>query len=362
MRLSSARLKLILWALLAALILTGCKTEVGDSAEIECANPVPVNWIISKTLCRHLDAMPVIITHPATLPNDHSLPVYLVLHGFGGVPAACEEFPNNPKPDRIMIYNCSDPDNNARSWWGPLGGTNDAGRRLALSINKAYELFGASIDLFAGVTCTGVSMGGGGCILQSMIMPDGLWRSGMTIDAIVPHTLIAENNYSPEQQAAWGFFPASKFDVREQMRRGSLRGTRYRLQGHTNDSLGVFDTDFFRYCDMYKIECFGLWSTLGHDHNCGLNLPCASLGRQRQAVIFTDSTGNYWGTSGHHNLGLSSYQDDTGIYVRYQRYTSIGAGVPDMPETIQVNVTVDGVTSSITLQSSEQYTKLESGK
>lgn len=344
---------LILCAVLAWM-LYGCKTEAGDSADIYCGAPWPVNGVIDVTHCVHQDGMPMMITHPHVLPNDNSLPVVLKLHGYGGYPKACTDYRQNPPAGQIVIYNCSDPDNNTRSWWGPLGGTNDAGQRLALSINKAYELFGGSIDFYKGVTCVGVSQGGTGCIIQSMILPDGLWKWGMTVDAVVPHTLFSENNYGEQQQAAWGYYPASKFDVREQMAAGRLRHTRFRIQGHTNDSLGVLDTDFFRYCDQYLVECFGLWNTLGHNHNCGFNFDCNAHGRQRQAVIFTHSSGNQWDAAvGHYNLGLTSYRNETGVYVRYQKIAD------DQPEAITVNATVDGVTYQLALQSGEQPLRIE---
>tara|TARA_B100001540_G_scaffold242194_1_gene216994 strand:- start:2428 stop:5778 length:3351 start_codon:yes stop_codon:yes gene_type:complete len=362
------------------MLLGGCKTEAGSSRDVVCSDPEPVTELWNAYRCSFSgepyttkteaeDGIPLLIIAPNPLPRDNSLKLRLALHGTGGVPKACTEPNQDPQAGYITIANCSTQDGDDATWWGPNQGKNHAGYRLAVSLNKAVELMKPSIDFGAGVECVGASMGGTGCILQAMLMPDGFWRNWLSVvDATVPHTNFAgkQGRYwrDPAVQRAWQGYDISAADLEEQMRKGRLSHVYFKLQGHTNDNLGVFDLDFLRYCDKYKVACFAMWGLGWHVQGGepGVNLPWrdryagpdAQVRRLGVLPVFTGSTANHLQDAdgkgyprGHYNLGLSwnskGVRDTEGgltLPLRYLRHTDIGGGIPDQPEVATFDLTI----------------------
>ena len=278
------------------------------------------------------------ISSQNSMPKDYSTHLVVDLHGYTPTPQACEN-DDGARANAMVIKNCAAhyPDHNnygaggnvPMGWWGIFEGTNSNGFRISESIVRAFEKYTQSIDWGRGITLQGTSYGGTGAILQSMLLPNEVSRRFISVvHANLPHTMFVKKDPNPHDgiderghyyrdpavQWAWGDFDTSKADFAVAAAEGRVDRIYYRVNGGTNDSLGIVDLDFFRICDQYKIACFGTWHQAGHEiAEPGINLPFNALyNSPEQDVrfdqvlpVFTQSTANNWGERGHYNLGLS---------------------------------------------------------
>lgn len=244
-------------------------------------------------------------------------------------------------------------------WWGWYRGPSNS-MRLGLSLTRAAADLDA--NLTPGVQIEGSSYGGTGAILQSMMLreSDPWWGQSIAIvRADVPHTLFVENwlDYDPIN-VAWEGYDRDGANVQTQMAKGALDDIYYRINGSPSDTSVVFDTKIFRYCNTYRVACFGTWHNAGHSlKEDGINLPFYSLYAgdhmdvrlDRMLPIFTNSSANHWGElRGHYNLGLSWHQggyfidllDGVLVPIRYKAHRNIGGGIPDQPDSATFDITI----------------------
>jgi len=337
--------------------------------DVECDAPQPINYLYSKVQCRFhgypwaIDVAPVAYL----IPTSGKLRLTIQRHGYTAVPVSCTNA-DGYQAGELIIKPCSAffPDQRLlgtnpllMSWGGPLQGHNYEGYLACAAIEHAVKTWGARIDFNAGFTLRGTSEGGTYAILQSVLMPC-VWREFIkTVDATLPHTLFVKQPTGqywrdPSVRAAWGGFDWREADIATAFANGRAKNVYYRIRGATNDSLGIVDLDFFKFCDEHRVRCFGTWDRGGHSFTGepGVYLP-RDVGAY-PAAILTDSSGNVWGMErGHYNAGLTSWLDGGRVYVRYQRLTGIGAGIPDMPEVITVNATYNGATYPLEIQSGQ---------
>jgi len=338
------------------------------ATEPECNAPEPINYLYSKVQCYFRGYPWAVEVAPIAylVPKTGTLRLTIQRHGFTATPTACTNA-DGYVAGELVIKPCASsfPDLRAYgtnplllAWGGPFQGSNLEGALACAAIEHAVKTWGARIDFNAGFTLRGTSEGGTYAILQSILMPC-VWQSMIrTVDATLPHTLFVKQPTGqywrdPSVRAAWGAFDWREADIATAFANGRGKNVYYRIRGATNDSLGIVDLDFFRLCDQHSVRCFGTWDAGGHSHTGepGVALP-RDVGSY-PAAILTDSSGNVWGERGHYNAGLTSWLDGGRLYVRYQRLTGIGAGIPDMPETITVNATYNGATYPLTLNSGQ---------
>lgn len=283
------------------------------------------------------------------LPKEGKLILTIDLQGFPGL-SACDT-DSGGQDGRLLIRPCASSKTGKLpgqiTWWGPYGGTNNAGWRIASALRFAQEKWGDRIDAEAGIHCIGTSMGATGCILQSMILPDPVLRSQITeVNVTLPFTDFITTQYQrdPAVKKAWGKYPDYSASVPLRMEKGELNKIVYKIKGGSNDDLGEVGTNFFEWCDTYVIACYGFWWAGDRPHTVsgepGVLNPYFTQERGKPLVIFTDSTGDHDGIRGHHNLGLSYRHTSGGLEVTYSRKTNIGGGVPDQPQSIDVTVTL----------------------
>jgi hypothetical protein len=336
-------------------------------ADVECDAPQAVNYLYDKVQCRFngypwaIDVAPVAYL----VPKTGTLKLTIQRHGYTALPVSCTNA-DGYQAGELIIKPCAAfyPDQRLygssllMNWGGPFLGSNLEGSLACAAIEYAVQRWNARIDYTAGFTLRGTSEGGTYAILQSVLMPC-VWREFIrTVDATLPHTLFVKQPTGqywrdPSVRAAWGGFDWREADVATAFENGRANNVYYRIRGATNDDLGRVDLDFFRLCDTHKTRCSGIWDRGGHSATGepGVNLP-RNTGAY-PAAILTDSSGNQWGERGHYNAGLTSWLDGGRLYVRYQRLTGIGGGIPDQPETITVNATVNGMTYPLTITSGQ---------
>lgn len=359
----------------------------GDPTAMTCAEGIPVNGIFDRVQCTFSRApyttpggttsFPASYIVPHVMPTDNSLRVVVDMHGYTAIPTNCINN-NGSMAGAIVIKHCAAyyPKHTdfavngtlPMDWWGIFKGVNGNGHRISESLARALEKWGDSIDLGRGFTLRGISYGGTGAILQSMLLPAGS-NFVSVVHANVPHTLFvqADTNSAdgiderghyfrdPAVRLAWGDFDIAKADFAKVAASGSISHIYYRINGATNDSLGIVNLDFFRLCEKHKIACFGTWHQGGHNlTEPGVNLPFGQLFDSPQQdvrldqvlPVFTKSTANHWGPRGHYNLGLAwdssnivNTADALAVPIRYRRYTNIGP-IPDQPMSASFNITL----------------------
>ncbi len=249
-------------------------------------------------------------------------------------------------------------------WWGWYRGPSNS-MRLGLSVSKAAMDLDSDMD--AGIYLEGSSYGGTGAILQSMMLrqADPWWGNLISVvRADIPHTNFIKNwmNYKPVD-LAWEGYNRDGADIEKQMANGSLDQIYYRVNGSPADTSVIFDLEFFRLCNQYKVACFGTWHNAGHTiAEPGINLPFYSLYAgpdmdvrlDQMLPVFTNSSANHWGNKrGHYNLGLQWHQggyyidSDVGVLlpIRYVAQRNIGGGIPDQPSQATFDVTVRRITN-----------------
>jgi len=307
-------------------------------------NPLPVTK--SLKFKAHFDGYSAVLAGPNGCTSyDHSQAGYIVSRNCPGHYPRLDLYPGSPL-----------------DWGGIFNGEKAYGWRIAAMFTRANERWGSSIDWGAGITLEGSSYGGTTAILQSVILPDRLWRRQISIvNAHVPQTLFVSPNggywRDPAVRLAWGSYDTNKADIVK--RANKVRHIYYRVNGSPADTAVVFDLDFFRQvCDQRKIACFGTWHDTGHNlTEPGVNLPFLSLysGPDMQVrldtllPVFTNSTANYWGRRGHYNLGLEwanvsqpfiDTKNRVVVPVRYLRHTNLGGDIPDQPLTATFDLTI----------------------
>lgn len=359
----------------------------GRPDQILCGDNQPINARYNRVECDFSEqpyippaatqAFPASVIVPTPLPHDYSLRLVADLHGYTSIPRVCEN-DNGAEQGVLLLKNCashypSHVDYRINGtlpmgWWGIFGGVNSNGYRLSETARHALENYTDSIDWASGITLRGTSYGGTGSILQSMLMPQG--RALITVvQANIPHTLFVKQDpdsgdnvderghyyRDPAVQLAWGDVDPAEADFARAAAANKISHIYYRINGATNDNLGIVDLDFFRYCDEYKIACFGTWHTGGHNTSePGVNLPFTALYTAPEMdvklgqllPVFTHSSANNWGARGHYNLGLS--WNSSGIErsanklvvpIRYKRSTQLGP-LEDQPRDATFNLTL----------------------
>lgn len=374
------RLGLGLAGLTVMLFAQAALSMSGHPSEILCDEAKTVSSSLDRVQCEFYQQpyippsarqnYPTSIIVPKTPPNDNSLKMVADLHGYTVFPRSCES-DTTASPGTLLVLNCAShypahaeheiDGRRPMGWWGLFGGINSNGYRLNQSMQTAFEKYWDSIDLAAGITLRGTSYGGTGSILQSIIFPD---KTGQRIISVVhaniPHTLFVRRDPNindgtdnrghyfrdPAVKLAWGDFDPALADFAGAAASGKVSHIYYRINGGTNDDLGIVDLEFFRLCDRYKIACFGTWHKGGHNiTEPGVNMPFQRLyDSPEQKVdlgilpVFTNSTANNWGERGHFNLGLAwdskniaITQEELIVPIRYRRHTDMGP-LADQPE------------------------------
>lgn len=359
----------------------------GRPDQIRCGDDQAINGRYNRVECDFFEQpfippaanedFPASIIAPNPLPHDYSLRLVADLHGYTAIPRSCEN-DNGAEEGALILKNCAShyPShvdyrvNNTlpMGWWGIFGGINSNGFRLAETARHAMEAYTDSIDWAQGITLRGTSYGGTGSILQSIMMPKGQ-RIVSVVHANIPHTLFVKKDPDPRDndderghyyrdpavQLAWGDIDPDEADFERAAASNKVGHIYYRINGATNDSLGIVDLDFFRICDQYKIACFGTWHTGGHNTaEPGLNLPFNDLYTAPEMdvkldqllPVFTHSSANNWGARGHYNLGLSWKSSgievspsEIVVPIRYKRSTQLGL-LEDQPRSATFNLTL----------------------
>ncbi|TVO69191.1 HzsA-related protein [Denitromonas ohlonensis] len=265
------------------------------------------------------------------------------------------------------------------SWAYGADGQIYAGRRLAGSIEYLLQRY-PQIDVDKlGIVLKGGSMGGGGAVSQSMILPDP-WRARIAyvtgaIGLIMPRRIAQRN---PGMYAGWppdrggGRVSWDRIDFAIQAERDPVvRGIHYRHVFSTDDGFsagpdGNTQLEFVNLVEKHRIGGAFSWFRNGHNSSePGVSLPALSefeapeqdVTLDRAHPAFTRSTGNHPLLAedrvdearfprGHYNMGLlwdhAKIVDTASQLVfpiRYKRRTGIGAEVPDQPARITVSVT-----------------------
>ena len=230
-----------------------------------------------------------------------------------------------------------------------------------------------------GIVLTGGSMGGGGAVIQSMILPDP-WRQRIAyvsvLAGLVMPRRIAQRNpgqygrIPPDRGASKVLWDRMDFAIQAAID-PVVRGIHYRHAFSSNDGFsagpdGNTQLEFVNLVEQHHIGGAFSWVRYGHTGGePGVNLPWLSnfehpdqdVTLDRAHPAFTQSTGNYPLTAqervdearfprGHYNLGLLwnharivDTATEIALPIRYQRHTGIGGGIPDQPERITVSVT-----------------------
>lgn len=363
----------------------------GRPDQINCAGTTPISGNWNRQQCEFYDQpyvpeaatvdFPVSLILPHPMPNDYSLRLVADMHGYTAIPETCKNN-NGAQKGVLVIKNCashypSHVDYRINGtlpmgWWGLFGGINSNGYRISESVRHALDEYTDAVDWNAGITLRGQSYGGTGAILQSMMMPGNGRRIVSVVHANIPHTLFVKQDNDPNDdiderghyyrdpavRLAWGDADPSRADFARAAASGDVRHIYYRINGGTNDNLGIVDLDFFRICDQYKIACFGTWHQAGHNlTEPGMNLPYTQLfDSPEQDVklnqilpVFTKSTANNWGPRGHYNLGLSwnfknirRSPEELIVPIRYRRHTNMGL-ISNQPADATFTVTLRNI-------------------
>lgn len=235
------------------------------------------------------------------------------------------------------------------------------------------------IDLDRGIIVQGTSMGGAG-LMAALLMPDP-WRSRIAyVRGAIPVFLLprlvrghgtVDFQMWPDDAGAgaawwdsWDFARLAQTDA-------VLRGMHYRVQFSTNDAFarsasGNSQVEFINALEANRIGGAATWVRNGHSYTeKGVALPKVQdfevkdqdVTLDRAHPAFTNSTGNWPQTAadrsnvaayprGHYNLGLTwahagvvDTLNELSIPIRYHARGGFGAGIPDQPLSITVDVT-----------------------
>ncbi|QID16855.1 hypothetical protein G3580_03920 [Nitrogeniibacter mangrovi] len=330
-------------------------------------DPHGVDFQVAYARRQHLPPHPrlLVTLHPSAMGNGYV--------GQAFAPPAFADFElrnqdaqiHSPKADRWT------------EWWTySRDGVGYPGRRLAGSIEALVARY-PQIDVRdKGFILAGSSMGGGGAVVQSMILP-APWRSRIAyvtaaIGGVMPR--LKPDNYRhlwpPDSGATRHLWDAIDFSI--QARSDPIvRNLHYRHRFSSNDPFFTKDgvneqMPFVNICEAERISCEATWVQAGHaPYERGVKMPSITdfevpeqdVTLDRAFPAITHSTGNFPLTAaerldttryprGHYNLGIvwnhAQIVDDAEQIVfplRYVRHTGFGGGIPDQPESVTVSVT-----------------------
>jgi len=350
-------------------------------------------WLPTQTPFKihNLGHYPVTYQVPQGLKGGEKMTIGVTLYGWFGGSSYCENF-GDAAPNSIAIRNCSSEYplgsfDAGLGWWSYFGAaqnngvaSNADGERIAESVLSVMARHADSVDADAGITFGGNSYGGGGSIIQSMVLPR-IQNHIALVYSIVPTMLLVKNELvlSPYPKVAWGKNmdqeTLDSLDFRKVAPSGKLNNIFYRIVSGSDDDRNSFDAEFYVICNQYKMPCLGTWHKGGHSGaEPGINLtsdvypdPKMKSRLDRVLPVFTNSTantkitttigtnGNVIATTeprGHYNLGLS--WNDSGIlqdagqltmplkYKAYKNFSSdqVSKPFPDMLDNITASVTI----------------------
>lgn len=302
------------------------------------------------------------------------------MHGSGGGKGSMWVFGPSPKGDiEVRAQDAETYNADWREWWSySADGVAYPGRRIAAALEFLTERY--KIDFKQrGLVLDGPSMGGGGAVIQAMILPDP-WReliaySSARAGVIMPRQVRRRNpgqyvSQPPDNGKNKAIWDSMDFAV-QVTRDPIVRGIHYRHSFSSDDQFslgrnGNTQLEFVNLVEQHKIGGAFMWVKAGHaSGERGVRMPdMANFEHKDQDVTldrahpaFSKSSGNYPARMvdrvneekfprGHYNLGLIwnhagivDEPDQIVFPLRYQRWTNIGKGVPDQPERITVNVT-----------------------
>lgn len=265
-----------------------------------------------------------------------------------------------------------------RQWWGyARDGVPYPSRRIAAALDYLEHRY-SQIDFEGrGIVLKGGSMGGGGALFQSLLLPEK-WRSKVAyvtiaIGGVLPRLMPRKyaGDWPPDAgitKALWDRIDLDKVSATDRV----FRSIHIRHRFSTNDPSFVLadgtnsQMPLVNICEREKISCAMSWISNGHaSGEPGVapmvteffDDPAQDVTLDRAYPAITHSTGNFPLTAadrldigrhprGHYNLGISwdhantvDTSDELVIPIRYQSHKKIGKGIPDQPDGISVDVT-----------------------
>ena len=257
------------------------------------------------------------------------------------------------------------------------GVDNYCGERIGATMDEVQRLFPDELDWDNGFVLEGQSMGGRGCWVQCMILPDRWRRKIIVVDSTICHTYpkaLGTWTYSgahssnpftstigPTTDAIWDTFDFPTLAATDTV----LQNMIFYFMGNPRSNLGCFDPRVVKACQDNKIAHVFTWDGDGAHQFPQIGSPLRDFPKTRTTLntpfmVFTNSSGDWphsdftnvdvdnVNENGHVNLGLdwdfdniSEDATEVRIPIRYQRQTSFpeDPGPPDMATTITVDVT-----------------------
>ncbi|NND66865.1 MAG: hypothetical protein HKN19_04680 [Halioglobus sp.] len=302
------------------------------------------------------------------------------MHGSGGGKGSMWVFGPSPKGDiEVRAQDAETYNADWREWWSySADGVAYPGRRIAAALEFVSRRY--NLDLSRrGLVLDGPSMGGGGAVIQTMILP-APWReliaySSARAGVVMPRQVrrrapgqyVSQPPDNGRHKALWDSMDFELQSARDPI----VRGIHYRHSFSSDDQFsrgqnGNTQLEFVNLVERHKIGGAFMWVKAGHaSGERGVRMPdMANFEHKDQDVTldrahpaFTRSSGNYprrmvervdeeQFPRGHYNLGLIwnhaeivDAPDQIVFPIRYQHRVNIGKGVPDQPKRITVNVT-----------------------
>jgi hypothetical protein len=284
------------------------------------------------------ESQPVGIVRDKSCAGDCDIQVNL--SGYSARPTVCEGG-HYSKANTVVINPCPAhwPDHSLYSgysgWWGYFVDDSNT-KRLDAAIDKAQEYGG---NRSKGVTMAGTSYGGGGVLMQNLVLDDIT-----VVHSNVGYTLFVQD-FLYTAELAWEGQDRDALDFRL----NANPETFYRIHGSPVDTAVKFNLEIFDICNEQRLACFGTWHDQGHNiwltgmpthYFSTYPGPDSRVSPDKPLVAFSNSTGNVDGPVGHHNLGLewnTAEMDGDTIPLRYRPKEG-------QPVDVTVDVTVRGVT------------------
>lgn len=225
------------------------------------------------------------------------------------------------------------------------------GKQISASIDYLLKKYRNYIDLEKGLHLKGTSLGGAGVMHQAMVLPK--YQSNIAIvDSIIGKMMIPKNHHK-QTYRSWGEELYDSVDIRLQWPK--VKNIHFHWSGGSDDTLGVFDSEFIEICEQRKLSCSLTWLKSGHGLNEeGYNLPRKLWLDQNQDAtldkilpVITNNTSNYHGSiRGYHNRGISWHHSniidsstEVIIPLKYNAMKNIGENVPDQPSQVSFSIT-----------------------
>ena len=316
--------------------------------------------------------------HATPLAKDARIVVFL--HGSGDGERAMWPHDQSPRGEiEIRVQDAEVHDTAWREWWSfGADGVAYPGRRIAAAL--AFVSDRHDVDSTRrGIVIEGASMGGGGAVVQTMILPPP-WRARIAyvtghMGVLMPRRVARKNPdqfaslpaMGPGGKAVWESIDFALQAASDPI----VRGMHYRQSFSTSDPLNVglrgnTQLEFVNIVENNSIGGAFSWVDGGRwMEEEGVTIPDLAdfetaeqdITLDRAHPAFTRSTGNFplrqterldvkRYPRGHYNLGLqwrhAETVDSTSELVfplRYLHHTGLGKGVPDQPRRVRVNVT-----------------------